>query len=84
MRKPATPRLTGRHRQHYLKFFQTSDAYRFDNYRPIFLVSNKCVTDCCIVEHDVFDGGSVLVLGVISYDGFTDLYMIRNEGLTGL
>jgi hypothetical protein len=40
--------------------------------------------DCCIVEHDRFGGGSVMVWASISYDRCTDLYVARNGTLTDL
>ena len=43
---------------------------------------NERFRDCCVLEHDRFGGPSVLVLGGISYDGSTDLYVIANGALT--
>ena len=37
-----------------------------------------------VVEHDRFGGGAVFVWAGISYDGRTDLYVIRNGALTGV
>ena len=45
---------------------------------------NERFRDCCILEHDRFDGPSVLVWGGISYDGSTDLYVVANGALTGV
>ncbi len=39
---------------------------------------------CNIVQHDRFDGGSVMVWGGISMEGCTDLYMQDNGTLTAI
>ena len=44
---------------------------------------NERFWDCCVAENDRFGAGSELVLAGISYDGRTDLYVIRNGALTG-
>lgn len=36
------------------------------------------------MEHDRFDGGSVIVYGGISLDGSTELYVIRNGTLNAV
>ena len=40
--------------------------------------------DCCVVEHDRFGVGSVLVWAGIAYDRCTDLYVIKKGTLTGV
>ena len=39
---------------------------------------------CNIVQHDRFGGGSVMVPGVISMEGRTDLYRLENGSLTAI
>ena len=55
-----------------------------DGRRRVWRQRNERFRDCCVVEHDRFGGGSVLVWAGISYDGRTDLYVIRNGALTGV
>ena len=55
-----------------------------DGRRRVWRQRNERFLDCCVVEHDRFGGGSVLVWAGISYDGHTDLYVIRNGALTGV
>ena len=54
-----------------------------DGRRCVWRQKNERFWDCCIQEHDRFGDPSVLVLGGISYDGSTDLYIIQNGALTG-
>ena len=51
-----------------------------DGHRRVWRQRNERFRDCCVVEHDPFGGGSVLVRAGISYDGRTDLYVIRKVG----
>ena len=54
-----------------------------DGRRRVWRQRNERFKDCCVSEHNRFGGGSVLVWGGISYDGATDLYVIRDGSLTG-
>jgi hypothetical protein len=42
---------------------------------------NERFKNCCVAEHDRFGEGSLMVWGGISYDGSTDLYVIRNGSI---
>lgn len=55
-----------------------------DGRRRVWRQKNERFRDCCVAEHDRFGGGSILVWAGISYDGRTDLYVIRNGSLTGV
>ena len=55
-----------------------------DGRRRVWRQKNERFKNCCVAEHDRFGGGSVMVWGGISYDGSTDLYVIRNGSLTGI
>jgi len=55
-----------------------------DGRRRVWRQKNERFKDCCVAEHDRFGGGSVMVWAGISYDGCTDLYVIRNGTLTGI
>ena len=55
-----------------------------DGRRRVWRQKNGRFKNCCVVEHDRFGGGSVMVRGGISYDGSTDLYVIINGSLTGI
>jgi hypothetical protein len=55
-----------------------------DGRRRVWRQKNERFKNCCVAEHDRFDGGSVMVWGGISYDSSTDLYVIRNGSLTGI
>lgn len=55
-----------------------------DGRRRVWRQKNERFRDCCVAEHDRFGGGSVLVWAGISYDGRTDLHVIRNGSLTGM
>ena len=64
-----------------------SDESRFcldyhDGQRRVWRQKNERFKNCCVAEHDRFGGGSIMVWGGISYDGSTDLYVIRNGSLT--
>jgi transposase len=66
-----------------------SDESRFcldyhDGQRRVWRQKNERFKNCCVAEHDRFGGGSIMVWGGISYDGSTDLYVIRNGSLTGI
>jgi len=55
-----------------------------DGRRRVWRQKNERFKDCCVVEHDRFGGGSIMVWGGISFDGSTDLYVIANGSLTGM
>ena len=55
-----------------------------DGRRRVWRRKNERFSDCCVTEHDRFGGGSVLVWAGISYDGRTELYVIRNGALTAV
>lgn len=55
-----------------------------DGRRRVWRQKNERFKNCCVAEHDRFGGGSIMVWGGISYDGCTDLYVIRNGSLTGV
>ena len=55
-----------------------------DGRRRVWRQKNERFKNCCVAEHDRFGGGSVMAWGGISYDGSTDLYVIRNGSLTGI
>ena len=55
-----------------------------DGRRRVWKQKNGRFKNCCVTEHDRFNGGSVKVWGGISYDGSTDLYVIRNGSLIGI
>ena len=55
-----------------------------DGRRRVWRQKKERFKNCCVAEHDRFGGGSVMVWGGISYDGSTDLYVIRNGSLTGI
>lgn len=46
--------------------------------------TNEILNDYCVAEHDRLCGVSVLVWADISYDGSTDLYVIRNGSLNSV
>ena len=60
------------------------NLYFNDGRRRVWRQRNESRRDCCVVEHDRFGGGSVLVWAGISYDGRGDLDVIRNGALTGV
>ena len=45
---------------------------------------NERFVTCYVAEHDRWGGPYVMVWGGISFDGFTDLYVIQNGALTGV
>ena len=55
-----------------------------DGRRRVRRQRNERFRKWCVVEHDQFGEGSVLIWAGISYDGRTDLYVIRNGALTGV
>ncbi|XP_062611745.1 uncharacterized protein LOC134273568 [Saccostrea cucullata] len=74
---------------HHIQGVLWTDESRFcldfnDGRRRVWRKKNERYKDCCITEHDRFGCGSVMVWAGISYDGSTDLYVIRNGSLTGV
>ncbi len=55
-----------------------------DGRRRVWRQRNERFRDCCVLQHDRFGGPSVLVWGGVSFDGSTDLYVIRDGALTGV
>jgi hypothetical protein len=45
---------------------------------------NECLAPACVVEHDRFDGGSVMVWAGISAQRKTDLHIIENGTVTAV
>jgi len=53
-----------------------------DGRRRVWRTGGERYADCCVIEHDRFGGGSVMVWAGISIGGCTELYVI-NGNLTG-
>lgn len=53
-----------------------------DGRRRVWRQRNERFKDCCIVEHDQWGSGSVMVWAGISYDGRTDLHVFMNGSVT--
>ena len=49
-----------------------------DRRERVWRSQGECYAACNIVQHDRFGGGSVMVWGVISMEGRTDLYRLEN------
>ena len=98
MRPPLTPRHRAarlefardhshwqlRHFRHILFTDESKFCLDFhDGRRRVWRQRNERFTDCCIAEHDMFGGGSVIVWAGISYDGRTDLHVVLNGTVNG-
>ena len=55
-----------------------------DRRERVWRSQGECYAACNIVQHDRFGGGSVMVPGVISMEGRTDLYRLENGSLTAI
>ena len=55
-----------------------------DGQKRVSRQKNERFKNCCVAEHDRLGGGSVMVWGGISYDGSTDLYVIRHGSLIAI
>ena len=55
-----------------------------DRRERVWRSQGECYAACNIVQHDRVGGGSVMVPGVISMEGRTDLYRLENGSLTAI
>ena len=99
-RRPVVcPVLTAQHRGARLAFAIEHQNWHVRHWRPVLFTDESRFTlrrervwrsqgeryaACNIVQHDRFGGGSVMVPGVISMEGRTDLYRLENGSLTAI